>query len=77
MRITSHHLRQIHGALMKMTRVVLGNGYCDPTTCVSDMALRAQFDIPCFRVVLGHLRLTYLPVLAAFPQPNPCTSKHC
>eukprot|EP00438_Fugacium_kawagutii_P035579 Skav200697 [mRNA] locus=scaffold343:224008:229565:- [translate_table: standard] len=67
MSLTPSHIRQIDAALMRMIRVIVGNGFWDASKCVSDAALRSQFELPSFRVILGKLRLSYLPVLARFP----------
>eukprot|EP00438_Fugacium_kawagutii_P020612 Skav206473 [mRNA] locus=scaffold1672:225551:231286:- [translate_table: standard] len=64
--VTPQHIKRVDSALMRMLRQLIGNGFWSPEVCVPDAALRAQFDLPPFRLTLAKLRLTYLPVVARF-----------
>lgn len=66
--LADQQIKRVEAALMRMIRLVIGNGFWNQEACVSDDALRAQFELPTFRVTLAKLRLTYLPAVANFEQ---------
>ena len=61
-------LKKIEAQLMKMFRSIIDNGFWKDETLRSDGSLRAEFELPTFRLLWAKTRLVYLQHFAGMPE---------
>ena len=61
-------LKKIESQMMKMFRSIIDNGFWKDETLRSDSSLRAEFELPTFRLLWAKARLIYLQHFASMPE---------